>query len=173
MPPTPPVSGRSRGGADVETARGTPPASPASPAIPRPRADERPVCRACVAAAPRAVCRACGWLTSGAPSEADEAGGSARPSQLLGLSSLVRRLGVERREIGDFCRAPRPHRSLRSGPGRCSVASQVRSAARSRESPPQQARLTSCGDAKTGLWTCRVTSQHGRSPLPVPCRAPR
>ena len=65
MPPTPPVSGRSRSGADVETARGTPPASPAIPAIPaipRPRADERPACGACEAAAPRAVGRACGWL---------------------------------------------------------------------------------------------------------------
>eukprot|EP00964_Phaeocystis_antarctica_P155797 scaffold125129_cov69-Phaeocystis_antarctica.AAC.4 len=91
MPPTPPVSGRSRGGADAETARG-PPA--ASPVIPRPRADERPVCGTCVAAAPRAGGRACGRLTSAAPSEADNrvagADGSARPSQLLGLSSLER-----------------------------------------------------------------------------------
>ena len=73
------------------------------------------------------------------------AGGSAQPSQLLGLSSLGRRLGVERREIGDFGRASRPHRSLRSDPGRCSVAGQVRSAARSLESRPQGVKVVGRG----------------------------
>eukprot|EP00964_Phaeocystis_antarctica_P107237 scaffold71990_cov65-Phaeocystis_antarctica.AAC.8 len=55
--------------------------------------------------------------------------------------AAARHLGARRRRIGDFSRASRPHRNLRSDPGRCSVASQVRSAARSPESPPQEAKV--------------------------------
>eukprot|EP00964_Phaeocystis_antarctica_P037441 scaffold21370_cov67-Phaeocystis_antarctica.AAC.22 len=59
--------------------------------------------------------------------------------------ATVLHLRVERRGIGDSCRASRPHRSLPKDPGRLSGSSRARSAAMSLQRPPQEARVVSCG----------------------------
>ena len=185
----PSVSGRSRSGADAGTTRGK---TPASPATPGPRTDERPVCVARGAPAPRAGSRACRWysgLFSGAPSKANsqvaESDGPAWPSQLLWLSSLERRLGMERRRIGDSClpgltaAAQPPVWALRG------AAAQRRSGSRLRVRSAAQPRSWRASPRRPGVglrchhddildYVSRCcTSRRGHGPRPAPYLAPR
>eukprot|EP00964_Phaeocystis_antarctica_P106888 scaffold71682_cov63-Phaeocystis_antarctica.AAC.1 len=74
-------------------------------------------------------------------------GSSSAFSMLLPASCLR----VDTRRVGAFGRAARPRRSLPLSPERLSGSSRVRSAARSLESQPPEARAVSCGTTKTAL----------------------
>eukprot|EP00964_Phaeocystis_antarctica_P018229 scaffold10092_cov66-Phaeocystis_antarctica.AAC.5 len=69
----------------------------------------------------------------------------------LAIARAAVHLRVGSGGIGDFSRAFRPHHSLPRGPERLSGSPRVRSAAKSQESQPQEARAASCRTNKTVL----------------------